>query len=85
MVEPVGEVSVINWAQPRLVYRIDGVGHAQQFDYIALAQFLLINSYNGNLLQPTYKRFNSAYLQNYFCISRTNPSNSLGLDATFSC
>ena len=25
MVEPVGEVSVINGAQPRLVYRLDGV------------------------------------------------------------
>ena len=66
MVEPDGEVSVINWAKPRLVYRIDGVGNAQQFDYTGMAQFLLVNSYNGNLLQPTYKRFNLAYLQNYF-------------------
>ena len=41
------------------------IGCSQQFAYAALAQFLLASSYNGNLLQPTHKRFNSAYLQNY--------------------
>ena len=34
-------------------------------------------------LQPTHKRFNSAYLQNQFCICRKIPSNTLGLYATF--
>ena len=57
---------------------------SQQFAYTALAQFLLASSYIGNLLQPTHKRFNSAYLQNTFCICSI-PSNTLGLDATFSC
>ena len=39
----------------------------------------------GILFQPTHKRFNSAYLQNKFCICRKIPSNTLGLYATFSC
>ena len=48
--------------------------------YTALAPCLLASSNNGNLVQPTQKRFNSAYLQNKFCICRTIPSHTWGLD-----
>ena len=34
------------------------------------------SSYNWNLVQPTQKRFNSAYFQNKFCICRKMSSNT---------
>ena len=58
---------------------------SQQFAYTALVQFLLASSWNGNLLEPSYKRFNSAYLLNKFCICWKIPSHTFKLDASFSC
>ena len=39
----------------------------------------------GISLEPTNKRFNSAYLQNEFVISRIFLSDTFGLSATFTC
>ena len=41
--------------------------------------------FNGIRLEPTNKRFNSAYLHSKYLISRKIQSNALWLDETFSC
>ena len=44
--------------------------------YTALLHSCWPSSYNGNVVQPTQKRFNSAYLQNKFCICQKIASNT---------